>query len=53
MDSTVSGLGKATGGVEEGAGAEEGAGGSVGTLGWHPTIANIMRRAVGIAQFER
>ena len=49
MDSPVSGLGEATGGVEEGAG------GSVGTVAGpvHPTMANIIRSAIGIAQFER
>jgi hypothetical protein len=55
MDSPVSGLGEATGDVEEGAGAEEAAGGDVGTVAGpvHPIMANIIRSAIGIAQFER
>jgi len=49
VDSTLTGVG------EEAAGVEEGAGSSVGAFACpvHPTIANIMRRAVGIAHFER
>ena len=64
MDSTLPGVGdEATSGVGEEAASEvgdeasavgEGAGGSVGfTWPVHPTTANIMSRAVGIAHFER